>query len=312
MSLSKDQVTESLRLFVSRRDALLHEDEATFEHHLQRFVDFCQTDALVQSVLSPLQSTGSASADAWWQALKPFDDRLTSHLNFPANLDEEVALRFEIIKSVVANPHLVSRFGIAFGKQKQDEWIELFRTLVVRPFAEELTERLSKASNLATPEERALQAVPLDRIPRTDETRIFLSHRSVDKPLVHRYYNALKTAGFSPWLDESEMPAGTNLERGIYKGFEESCTAVFFITENFKDERYLATEVDYAVMQKRKKGAKFAIITLRYSNAAEVPGLLTPYVYKTVSNDLEGFYELLRALPIELGPVRWKVEVVKS
>jgi len=72
----------------------------------------------------------------------------------------------------------------------------------------------------------------------------------------------------------------------------------------------LASEVDYAVIQKRKKEKKFAIITLRYLNAAEVPGLLTPYIYKDVKNDLEGFYELLRALPIELGPVRWKAEVV--
>jgi hypothetical protein len=108
------------------------------------------------------------------------------------------------------------------------------------------------------------------------------------------------------------MPAGTNLERGIFKGFDESCAAVFFITEDFKDEKYLATEVDYAMMQKRRKGSKFAIIILRYSNAAEVPALLAPYIYKTVPNDLDGFYELLRALPIELGPVRWKAEVVKD
>jgi hypothetical protein len=106
------------------------------------------------------------------------------------------------------------------------------------------------------------------------------------------------------------MPAGANLEREVLRGFEESCAAVFFITESFKDEKYLAAEVDYAVMQKRKKDKKFAIVTLRYTNAAAVPGLLTPYIYKDVSNDLEGFDELLKALPIELGSVRWKSHVV--
>lgn len=49
---------------------------------------------------------------------------------------------------------------------------------------------------------------------------------------------------------------------------------------------------------------------LRYANAAAVPGLLTPYIYKDISNDLEGFDVLLKALPIELGPVRWKSRVV--
>jgi hypothetical protein len=114
-----------------------------------------------------------------------------------------------------------------------------------------------------------------------------------------------------PWLDEPDMVAGTNLERGILQGFEESCSAVFFITENFTDEKYLATEVDYAVIQKRKKEKKFSIITLRYPNAKQVPGLLQPYIYKDIENDLQGFYEVLRALPIEVGPVRWKAEVVK-
>jgi hypothetical protein len=63
-------------------------------------------------------------------------------------------------------------------------------------------------------------------------------------------------------------------------------------------------------MQKRRKEKKFAIVTLRYANAAAVPGLLTPYIYKDITNDLDGFTELLRALPIEAGPMRWKAEVV--
>lgn len=180
----------------------------------------------------------------------------------------------------------------------------------MRPFVDDLSHRVSEAADLATPEARAVQAVPLYRIPSPKEVKIFLRHKSVDKPLVYRYYNALKAIGFDPWLDEPNMPAGSNLERELLRGFEESCAAVFFITENFKDERYLATEVDYAVIQKRKKEKKFGIITLRYTNAAQVPGLLTPYVYMNVENDLEGFRELIRALPVELGPVRWKAEVV--
>jgi hypothetical protein len=182
--------------------------------------------------------------------------------------------------------------------------------MVVRPLVEELSHRLGDAADVASPEAREMQAVPLKRIPSPREMKIFLSHKSVDMPLVYRYYDALKEAGFSPWLDEPNMPAGANLEREVLRGFEKSCAAVFFITANFKDEKYLAAEVDYAVMQKRKKGKKFAIITLRYAGASPVPGLLTPYIYKDVGNDLEGFYEILRVVPIELGPVRWKAKVV--
>ena len=43
---------------------------------------------------------------------------------------------------------------------------------------------------------------------------------------------------------------------------------MFFITASYKDEKYLASKVDYAIMQKRKRDQKFAIVTLRYPDAA--------------------------------------------
>ncbi len=302
--MDKKTVTESLRRFVERRDDLLHEDENGFNLHLSRFMELCEGDELIQSVLQPIMNKCSPDVDSWWKKLS---DR---KIDFPANSDEEFALRYSILQSVNAKPDKVFSFTFAFGKRKRNEGIELFRSVVLRPFATELTNRVSNAANIVTPEERALQAVPLRRIPSTTEIRIFLSHKSIDKPIVERYYHALKALGFEPWLDEPDMPAGTNLEIGIFDGFEKSCAAVFFITENFKDEKYLASEVDYAIMQKRKKEKKFAIITLRYPNALPVPGLLTPYIFKDIENDLDGFYQLIRALPIELGQTRWKKEVV--
>ena len=301
--MNKDTVTESLRRFVERRDDLLHEDGSGFNLHLSRFMELCEGDDLLQSVLRPIMNKFLPDVDSWWKKLS---DR---KVEFPPNSDEEFALRYSILQSVNAEPDKVFSFTFAFGKRKRDEGIELFRSIVLRPFTTELTNRVSIAANIVSPEERALQAVPLSRIPSAAETRIFLSHKSIDKPIVERYYSALKALGFEPWLDEPDMPAGTNLERGILEGFEKSCAAVFFITANFKDEKYLASEVDYAIIQKRNKGKKFAIITLRYPSALPVPGLLTPYIFKDVENDLDGFYQLVRALPIELGQTRWKKEV---
>ncbi len=305
----KEQVTKSLRLFTSRRDDLLHGDIDTFEPNFKRFCYFCQKDPLVQSVISPLEALYSIDVQSWWKKIQS-DDRDEMDLCFPEDPDEEFLLRYGILVDTVQQSDAGMRFGLALRKWKASEWKEMFRNLIVRPFADELSHRLGDAIDLATPEERSMQAVPLKYIPKSNEVRIFLSHKSQDKPMVKRYYQALVDLGFSPWLDEPDMPAGTNLERGILQGFEESCAAVFFITENFKDENYLATEVDYAVMQKRKKGKKFTIITLRY--AGNVPELLKPYTWATVSNDLEGFHELLRALPVQAGPIRWKSSVVED
>lgn len=308
MNLSKENLAHSLRLFKNRRDDLLHEDVDAFEHHLERFLEACRSDSLIKKVLDPLLSAIEVNVDEWWEkSTNRYDER---KISFPTDQNEELVLRYRILEQVQANDSLLYQFGRAVGKSKLSDATEMFRTIVVRPLVNELTHRLADAADLATPEARDIQAVPLDRIPGAREGKIFLSHKSVDKPIVYRYYHALKQLGFSPWLDEPNMAAGANLERELLRGFEESCAAVFFITDNFKDENYLATEVDYAVMQKRKKGKKFAIITLRYPQAAQVPSLLTPYIYKDVVNDLEGFYEILRALPLEVGPTRWKAEVI--
>lgn len=306
MLFAKEDVENSLRTFKTRRDGLLHEDIETFDHQYDRFLEFCNTDLLTRSVLDPLDAKYAVDLDEWWAAATNYPPKLS----FPPDQDTELALRYKIMKCAKAQPDLIISLGIAHQKGEMNSQVELFRTLIVRPFVEDLSYRLGEAANLATPEARAVQAVPLNRIPASTEVKIFLSHKSVDKPLVHRYYHALKAVGFEPWLDEPNMPAGSNLERELLRGFEESCAAVFFVTDNFRDEKYLATEVDYAVRQKREKGRKFVIITLRYSDASPVPSLLATYVYRDISNDLQGFHELVKALPIELGPIRWKADVV--
>jgi TIR domain len=139
--------------------------------------------------------------------------------------------------------------------------------------------------------------------------KIFLSHAGVDKPLVREFSQMLALLGFEPWLDEDAMPAGTELERGLLRGFNDSCAAVFFVTPNFTDENYLKTEVDYAIQQKRTKEDRFAIITLAFTEGGKtgaVPELLRRYVYKEPKTRLEALREILRALPLEITGVRWK------
>lgn len=139
--------------------------------------------------------------------------------------------------------------------------------------------------------------------------KIFLSHKGADKTLVRQYKKTLELLGFSPWLDEDAMPAGIELERGLLKGFNESCAAVFFVTPNYVDAGYLATEVNYAISEKRTKADRFAIVTLVFPGAdgkpAEVPPLLRQYVYKTPTSQLDGLNEIIRALPLALGEPAW-------
>lgn len=136
--------------------------------------------------------------------------------------------------------------------------------------------------------------------------KIFLSHKGADKPLIREFKQTLHALGFDPWLDEDAMHAGTELERGILKGFKDSCAAVFLITPHFKDEGYIASEINYAIAEKRTKGERFAIITIVLGTGGVVPDLLRTYVWKEPKGELEALREILRALPVRAGAIYWK------
>ena len=156
--------------------------------------------------------------------------------------------------------------------------------------------RIKAAQEEAMPEEDAVAAEgPL---------KIFLSHKGVNKAMVRQFHSVLKLLSLDPWLDEDAMPAGTELERGILKGFEESCAAVFFITPDFKDENFLATEINYALAEKRKKRANFAIIPIVFEVGGAkgvVPALLRQYVWKDAAGDMDALQQIIKALPVRLG-----------
>jgi hypothetical protein len=139
--------------------------------------------------------------------------------------------------------------------------------------------------------------------------KIFLSHKGVDKEMVRRFDRLLKALGFDTWLDEDAMPAGVQPDRAISRGFKDSCAAVFFVTPDFTDENWLATEIDYAQRERREKGEKFAIITLSLSKEGrpgQVPELLKNFIYKSPAHEPDALLEIVRALPVTVGPVRFK------
>ena len=145
-----------------------------------------------------------------------------------------------------------------------------------------------------------------------EPTKIFLSHKGSDKERVVRFKRVLDELGFETWLDDDAMPAGTELERGLLDGMKNSCAAVFFVTESFRDEGFLRTEIDYAIREKRAKGNKFAIITLQFAEEGvrpSIPDLLQPYVWKTPETEVEALYEIIRALPIALSGIVWGDEI---
>ena len=142
------------------------------------------------------------------------------------------------------------------------------------------------------------------------QKKIFLSHKGSDKPTVTDFKKTLEEFGYEPWLDEDAMPAGTPSERGLLQGMRDSCAVVFFVTPSFADEGYLATEIEYAIGEKRRKGDRFAIISLRLKGSdghlAPIPELLKRYTWKEPTTSLDALREIIRALPIAASSIEWR------
>jgi hypothetical protein len=311
---NSNEIVKHLSAFRHARDAAVHADGDDLEHHLIEFVREVKRNPLCQRILSALPAY---DANAWWKQQSdpelPHGNRLTA-LMFPASPDDKLVVLWDLVSSMGSGSSDLldfQGFGQVMGAYKRSEAAAKAISLVIRPFAEAMTDRLREQAGMASPNLRELAGIPLAAIPGENESRIFLSHRSADKALVQPFFELLRELGHQPWLDAHDMPAGTTLHRGITEGIDASCAVVFFVTKNFEDERWLGREVDQAVHRKIEVGDKFAIITLVF-DGGEVPRPLRDYVWVNVKSEADAIRAIVRALPIELGPPRWRARVYKK
>jgi hypothetical protein len=309
MAIDKE-LGEQLVRFKRYRDELIHADPEGLEHHLRDFVREIRRNKLIGSIRAKLPTFDVAG---WWKTSveepASAQHRGLESIAFPDDEDERLVVLLELAESMASgdrNQVSIRSFGQILGRYKAADAAATALNLVLRPLADMLGDKLRTEVEVANPAVRELAGVPLDRIPAEGETLIFLSHKSVDKELVRPYHRLLKELGFEPWLDEVDMKAGDTLHRKIADGFDRSCAVVFFVTKNFKDERWLKREVDHAINREIDREGRFKIVTLVFGDEAEVPRPLRERLWVKVSNEIDAVLQIIRALPVQSGPVRWR------
>ncbi|MBN9519384.1 toll/interleukin-1 receptor domain-containing protein [bacterium] len=130
--------------------------------------------------------------------------------------------------------------------------------------------------------------------------KLFLSHKSVNKNHVSWLKEQLTRFGHEPWYDADAMSAGDRLERSLLEGMQTSEGAVFFITDAYKDDKWIASEIDYAIAQTRSR-PKFMILPIIYKERQKdpdpvVPALLVSFLAKTVTTKEAALIEILKRL----------------
>lgn len=133
-----------------------------------------------------------------------------------------------------------------------------------------------------------------------ENSRIFLSHKGINKPLVEKIDRALRLLNLKTWFDRDDLAAGDTLVRSIDNAFESCSAAVFFISGEYVDAGVIRKEIDRAIHESAMRSESFRIIPLvlaqHRGNDAGVPVPLQTLVWKTV-DDIEIIPTILRALP---------------
>ena len=305
-------VQQTLKQFDRLAIALKDSDLRLFTQHLQDFYDFLKSNELIQSALDAALNQSDISSKQWWeeQSAKVDWESGQGTWSFPTDPDYMFKLQYELICDQANNRYLnfveqQNKLTFNWSTANQEATMQLFLSKIIGPFCEDLRSMLDIGTMQEQRQERIPYSTSMTKIATENDSRIFLSHKSAKKPLVERYYKVLSELGYRPWMDIHDLKAGSELNRGLLEGVNQSCAIVFFLTEEFTDEDFLADEIDYARNRKRELKDRFAIIPLKFPNSKDVPPLLSKYVWINVEHELDGLYEIVRALPIQLGPAYW-------
>jgi len=133
-----------------------------------------------------------------------------------------------------------------------------------------------------------------------ENSRIFLSHKGANKPLIEKVDQALRLLGLKTWFDRDDLTAGDSLLRGVDNAFAECSAAVFFLSGQFADNGVIQREVDRAIHEQAMRANGFRVIPIVLAQHGgsddRVPNPLKTLVWKTV-DDIDIVPTILKALP---------------
>ena len=133
-----------------------------------------------------------------------------------------------------------------------------------------------------------------------ENSRIFLSHKGANKPLIDKVDQALRLLGLKTWFDRDDLAAGDPLVRGVDNAFAECAAAVFFLSGQFADAGVIKREIDRAIHEQAMRADGFRIIPIVLAQHGGsdniVPAPLKTLVWKTV-DDIEIVPTILKGLP---------------
>lgn len=106
---------------------------------------------------------------------------------------------------------------------------------------------------------------------------VFISHNSVDKPVVRDIADKLKSDGFLVWFDEWVILPGMSIPNEIEKGLQESRALVLCMSDAAFASDWVTLERQTALFRDPINRERNLVLLLL--SDAEIPDMLKQFVY---------------------------------
>ncbi|HEV3318065.1 MAG TPA: TIR domain-containing protein [Candidatus Angelobacter sp.] len=134
--------------------------------------------------------------------------------------------------------------------------------------------------------------------------KVFLCHASEDKPVIRELYRKLKMDGFSPWLDEVDIPLGQMWQSEIRAAIRTSDAFLVCLSQSsVSKEGYVQAEIASALdIAKEKPEGTIFIVPVRLDNVVKVPDRLSQYQWGDFFKE-DGYPKIVHALKLRAEKV---------
>lgn len=128
----------------------------------------------------------------------------------------------------------------------------------------------------------------LDELGRDERSeqhvRVFLSHASEDKDrFVLPFAEQLRSHGLDVWVDRWEMLPGDSLVKRIFvEGLDNAAAVIVVISRQSLTKRWVAEELDAAVVKRINDGSKLIPIVLDELEVSEIPASIRHLLFESV------------------------------
>lgn len=145
----RSEVQRSFRKFTDLVNDVLSSKYQTWDDALTHLLAHCESDAVMQVVMTPLKTDSRIDANKWWQdAIASVRGMVGSgHYSLPIEDDERMALIYQVLLLVNSGSADLHGFCISvYGVSNYQGMVDTFNQEIVRKFAREVSYRLNEVA----------------------------------------------------------------------------------------------------------------------------------------------------------------------